>query len=106
MSWKMRRHYEVSNDIRLRVNAHKSNLFLMVQFTMLVIRLYIAALTLLFLVLVVANRGLGTLEAIVITGALLYLIIDVRIDLQALKLEFRLLQDLEQRVSALLRMNP
>lgn len=73
---------------------------------MLVIRLYIAALTLIFLVLVVANRGLGTLEAIVITGALLYLIIDVRIDLQALKLEFRLLQDLEQRVSALLRMNP
>jgi cell division septal protein FtsQ len=101
----MRRHYEVTDAIRLRANAHKGNLFLMIQFTMLLIRLYIAALTLLFLVLVVANHTLGTLEAIVITGALLYLIIDVRIDLQALKLEFRLLQDLEQRVCALLRMN-
>ena len=71
----------------------------------LVIRLYIATLTLLFLVLVAANRGLGTLEAIIITCALVYLIIDARIDLNSLKHELRLLQDLEQRVCALLRTN-
>ena len=33
----------------------------------------------------IANRGLGILEAVVITCALLYLILDVRTDLQALK---------------------
>lgn len=70
---------------------------------MLAIRLYISALTLAFLVLAIANRGLGFLEALVITCAIVYLILDVRTDLQALKLEFRLLQDLEQRVSELLR---
>ena len=70
---------------------------------MLVLRLYIAALTLGFLFLVVANRGLGLLEAIVITCAIVYLIIDVRIELHAIKLEFRLLQELEQKVSMLLR---
>jgi len=73
---------------------------------MFVIRLYIAALTLIFMFLVVANRGLGILEAAVITSAIVFLIIDVRIDLQALRLEFRLLQELEQKVNALLRINP
>jgi len=72
---------------------------------MLAIRIYIVALTLLFLFLVIANRGLGILEAIVITCAFVYLILDVRTELQALRLEFRLLQELEQRVSELLRLN-
>ena len=70
---------------------------------MLAIRLYIAALTLVFLFLVIANRGLGILEAIVITSAIVYLILDVRTDLQMLKAEFGLLQELEQRISELLR---
>ena len=70
---------------------------------MLAIRLYIAALTLVFLFLVIANRGLGILEAIVITSAVVYLILDVRTDLQMLKAEFGLLQELEQRISELLR---
>ena len=70
---------------------------------MLAIRLYISALAFIFLILVVTNRGLGILEAIVITSAILYLILDVRTELQMLKLEFRLLQDLEQRLSTLLR---
>ena len=70
---------------------------------MLGIRLYIAALTLAFLFLVIARRGLGMLEATVITSAIVYLILDVRTDLQLLKAEFRLLQDLEQRISELLR---
>ena len=73
---------------------------------MLAIRLYISALTLIFLFLVIANRGLGVLEAVVITCALLYLIVDVRTDLQTLKLEFRLLQEIEHRVSELRRQYP
>ena len=70
---------------------------------MLAIRIYISALTLIFLLLVIANRGLGILEGVVITCAIVYLILDVRTDLQALKLEFRLLQELEQRISELRR---
>jgi hypothetical membrane protein len=70
---------------------------------MLAIRLYIAALTLVFLFLVIAHRGLGILEAIVITSAIIYLILDVKTDLQMLKAEFRALQELEQRISELLR---
>jgi hypothetical protein len=70
---------------------------------MLIIRLYISALTLIFLVLVIANRGLGVLEAVVITCAILYLILDVRTDLQVVKSEFRLLQELEQRLAEFLR---
>lgn len=70
---------------------------------MLTIRLYISALTLLFLVLVITNRGLGMLEAIVITCAVIYLILDTRNELQIQKLRLRCLQDLEQHISALLR---
>lgn len=66
---------------------------------MLAIRLYISALTLLFLFLVIANRGLGILEGVVIACALLYLILDVRTDLQVLKSELHLLKELEKRVS-------
>ena len=69
---------------------------------MLAIRIYIGTLTLIFLVLVIATRGMGLLEAVVITCAIIYLILDVRTDLQMLKAEFRLLQELEQRISELL----
>jgi len=72
---------------------------------MLAIRLYISALTVFFLVVVIANRGLGILEAIVATCALVYLILDVRDELHELKSELSLLQDLEQRVSELLSLN-
>ena len=70
---------------------------------MLAIRLYIFLLTSLFLFLVVAQRGLGILEAIVITCAMLFLILDVRTDLQTLKSELQLLKELEERISVLLR---
>lgn len=70
---------------------------------MLALRLYISALTLIFMFLVINNRGLGLLEAIVITCAIVYLILDVRVDLQALRLEFQLLKELEERVAQLLR---
>ena len=69
---------------------------------MLAIRLYISALTLLFLLLTIVLLGLGMLEAIVIVAAMLFLIIDIRIDLNELKLEFRLLQELEQKLSELM----
>jgi hypothetical protein len=72
---------------------------------MLAIRLYISALTVFFLVGVIANRGLGILEGIVVTCALVYLILDVRTELQELKSELNMLQDLEQRVSELLSLN-
>ena len=70
---------------------------------MLAIRLYISALTLIFLFLVAMNRGFGVLEVIVIACALIYLILDARDELQTMKLELQCLQDLEQRISALLR---
>ena len=72
---------------------------------MLAIRLYISALTVFFLSVVIANRGLGILEAIVVTCALVYLILDVRTELQELRSELSMLQDLEQRVSELLSLN-
>lgn len=71
--------------------------------SMLAIRLYISTLTLIFLSLVIASRGLGILEAVVITCAILYLILDVRTDLQSSKNELRLLKELEERISILLR---
>lgn len=70
---------------------------------MLAIRLYISGLTLLFMFLVIGHRGLGLLEAVVISCAILYLILDARTDLQALKNELRLLQELEKQLSLLLR---
>lgn len=70
---------------------------------MLLIRLYLSALTLLFLLGVIAVRGVGILEAVVITCAVLYLILDVRTDLQASKNELRILKELEQRLSPFLR---
>jgi hypothetical protein len=70
---------------------------------MLAIRLYISALTIVFLVLVTANQNMGILAGVVITCAIVYLILDVRTDLQRRKTEFRALQELEQRISELLR---
>ena len=73
---------------------------------MLAIRLYISALTLIFLFLVVTHHGIGLLEGVVITCAVVYLILDVRTELQSLKLEFRLLQELEHHISDLRRQIP
>jgi hypothetical protein len=73
---------------------------------MLAIRLYISALTIIFLLLVITHRGLALLEGVVITCAVVYLILDVRTELQSLKLEFRLLQELEQHISKLRRQIP
>lgn len=70
---------------------------------MLTIRLYITALTLLFLLVVITTRGFGILAAIVVTSALVYLILDTRDELKLRKLELQYMQVLEQRISTLLR---
>ena len=50
------------------------------------IRLYISALTLIFLLLALMTRDIGVLDAIVVICPLLYLILDMREELQTLKL--------------------
>jgi hypothetical protein len=70
---------------------------------MLAVRVYISLLTLAFLSLAIASRGLGVLQAVVITCAIVFLILDVRTDLQSAKNELRLLKNLEKQLSLLLR---
>ena len=65
--------------------------------------LYISALTSLFLLLVIANRSLGILEAVVITCAIVYMILDVRTELQTSRNELQLLKELEKQVALLIR---
>jgi hypothetical membrane protein len=96
-------HYAVTSGTRLCVVERLDHFIFLTSITMLFIRLFISALTLLFLFLVITNRGVGTLEAIVIACALIYLILDTRNELQTRKLELQCLQDLEQHISALLR---
>jgi hypothetical protein len=52
---------------------------------MLIPRLGIALLTLLFLVLSLFNQGVGLLEGTVVTCALLFLIFDIKNDLEDIK---------------------
>jgi hypothetical protein len=70
---------------------------------MLTIRLYVCALNLAFLFLVTMGRGVGPLEAIVISCAMVYLILDVRADLKVLKADLYQLKQLEKRISTLLQ---
>ena len=63
---------------------------------MLAIRLYIGVLTLTFLLAALMTRGIGILEATVVVCSLLYLILDIREELRALRL-------LEAHVSSLSR---
>jgi hypothetical protein len=70
---------------------------------MLAIRLYVCALNLAFLFLVTVNQRVGALEAIVVTCALLYLILDVRADLKVLKADLDQLKQLEKYLSKLLQ---
>lgn len=63
---------------------------------MFAIRLYISALTLTFLLAAILTRDIGVLEAIVVVCPLLYLILDMRDELQTLRM-------LEARVSSLSR---
>ena len=69
---------------------------------MLAIRLYVCVLTLGFLVLVTMDRGIGMLEGVVITCAIVYLILDVRADLKERQADLRQLEQLEQQLAVLL----
>ena len=62
---------------------------------MLVIRLYITALTFVYLIAVMM-KGIGLLEGIVIVCPLIYMILDMREELRDLK-------SLEAQISSLLR---
>jgi len=66
------------------------------------IRLYLSALTLVFLFLTWLSRGLGPLDAIVVTCALVYLILDTRERLRLVKHDVALLQQLEKKLATLL----
>ena len=71
---------------------------------MLAIRLYVTALILLFLLVVLATRGIGPLEAIVIVCPLLYLIVDLREELRELRqLEAKVSKMVSQLLSQLSR---
>ncbi|PWT87391.1 MAG: hypothetical protein C5B55_14825 [Blastocatellia bacterium] len=52
---------------------------------MLVIRLYIAALTIIVCVLLISTRDIGLLEATVLTCPILFLIFDIKAELHELK---------------------
>ena len=69
---------------------------------MLLSRLYVCTLTLTFLVLVMMDRGIGLLEGVVITCALVYLILDVRDELKDLQADVRQLEQLEKHLAVLL----
>lgn len=66
------------------------------------IRLYLSALTLVFLFSTWLSRGLGPLDAIVVTCALVYLILDTRERLRLVKQDVALLRQLEKKLAALL----
>ena len=66
------------------------------------IRLYLSALTLVFLFSTWLSRGLGPLDAIVVTCALVYLILDTRERLRLVKQDVELLRQIEKKLAALL----
>ncbi len=69
---------------------------------MLAIKLYVCALTAMFLVLVTMDRGVGILEGVVITCAIVYLILDAREDLKNRKADLQQLEQLEKHLAVLL----
>ena len=69
---------------------------------MLAIRVYVCALAITFLFLSTMNRGVGLLEGVVITCAIVYLILDTREELKVLKTDLRQLENLEKQLAVLL----
>jgi hypothetical protein len=68
----------------------------------LAIRIYLSALTLVFLIATWLNGGVNVLTAIIVICALVYLILDAREHLQLVKTDVELLQQLEKKLSAFL----
>jgi len=69
----------------------------------LAIRLYLSALTLIFLIAAAFGRGVSALAALVVTCALVYLILDAREYLQVTKAKLNALQHLEEKLSVFLQ---
>lgn len=67
------------------------------------IRIYLSALTLVFLTAAWLNHGVKLLEATVVTCALIYLILDTREYLQRARADFEKLQQLEEKLTGVLR---
>jgi hypothetical protein len=70
---------------------------------MLAIRLYLSALTLIFLFSTALQRGVGALEAVIVICALVYLILDTREHLKTSRAELRTLKRLEKKLTVLLQ---
>lgn len=66
------------------------------------IRLYLSALTLVFLLSAWMNNGLSVLEAIVVVCSVAYLILDTRERLQLVREDLKTLEQLEKKLSVLL----
>jgi hypothetical protein len=66
------------------------------------IRLYLSALTLVFLFLAWLNDGVSLLEAIVVVCSVSYLILDTRESLLHVKEDLKTLEQLEKELSVLL----
>lgn len=66
------------------------------------IRLYLSALTLVFLILAWMSEGVSVLEAVVIVCSLTYLILDTRESLLLVKEDLKTLEQLEKKLSVLL----
>ena len=67
------------------------------------IRLYLSALTLVFLLAASLSRSVSALEGIVVTCALVYLILDAREYLQVTKEKLNALEQLEEKLSDFLQ---
>lgn len=67
------------------------------------IRLYLSTLTLVFLIAALLSRGVNTLETIVVTCALVYLILDAREYWQVTKAKLKALEQLEEELSGFLQ---
>lgn len=66
------------------------------------IRIYLSALTLVFLTAAWFNHGVKLLEGTVVTCALIYLILDTREYLQRARADFEKLQQLEEKLTGVL----
>lgn len=70
--------------------------------TPVAIRLYLSALTLVFLILAWMTDGVSVLEAIVVVCSISYLILDTRESLLLVKEDLKTLEQLEKKLSVLL----
>lgn len=121
--WQVRGHYEIVGKPHFRKNVlssvwitfpelrrleafgHYPFSFLAghLQENIVAIRIYLSALTLVFLFMAWRNHGPSLLEGMVVTCALIYLILDTREYLHSARADFEKLQELEEKLTGVLR---